>query len=139
MKQEEVDKHVMQMDKLSSIINAMEREIVKLKKQYEVAVEQRNRTGVELVDRNDELCILYEKSNILEETSKRGEAHIRVKQEEIRFLGLKIAEMHRRLSVLEKRVPSMPGLVQKCARPSKLGSRRKWRQQKDCAERARDA
>lgn len=30
----------------------------------QVVIESRNYTGVMLIDRNDELCILYEKSNI---------------------------------------------------------------------------
>ena len=40
---------------------------------YEVAVEERNYTGIQLIDRNDELCILYEKSNIQEQIMRNGE------------------------------------------------------------------
>ena len=40
---------------------------------YEHSVEQRNLTGVQLIDRNDELCILYERSNQQQETIKKGE------------------------------------------------------------------
>ena len=36
-------------------------------------MEQRNLTGVQLIDRNDELCILYERSNQQQETIKKGE------------------------------------------------------------------
>ena len=42
----------------------MEKSMLKLRKQYEVAIESRNYTGITLIDRNDELCILYEKNNI---------------------------------------------------------------------------
>ena len=42
---------------MNSIINGMEKEMLQLKKQYEIAVEARNYTGVQLIDRNDELCI----------------------------------------------------------------------------------
>jgi hypothetical protein len=38
--------------------------VFRLKKMYEFAVEDRNYTGIQLIDRNDELCILYEKANI---------------------------------------------------------------------------
>lgn len=31
---------------------------------YEMACEHRNYMGIQLIDRNDELCILYEKANI---------------------------------------------------------------------------
>ena len=51
-------------DNLNSLINGIEKEMLKLKKHYEQAVEERNYTGIQLIDRNDELCILYEKSNM---------------------------------------------------------------------------
>jgi hypothetical protein len=69
-KQEQVEQQIVEIDKLNSIINIMEKEMLQLKKQYEVAVEARNFTGIQLIDRNDELCILYEKANIQEKTLK---------------------------------------------------------------------
>lgn len=41
--------------------------------EYEQACESRNYMGIQLIDRNDELCILYEKSNIQENILKNGE------------------------------------------------------------------
>lgn len=41
--------------------------------EYEGAVEDRNHTGIMLIDRNDELCILYEKANTQEEVMHKGE------------------------------------------------------------------
>lgn len=60
----------MEIDKLNSIINHIERDMLKLKRNYELGVELRNYYGVQLIDRNDELCIFYEKSNIQESTLK---------------------------------------------------------------------
>lgn len=40
--------------------------------EYEGAVEDRNHTGIMLIDRNDELCILYEKANTQEEVMRKG-------------------------------------------------------------------
>ncbi len=40
--------------------------------EYEGAVEDRNHTGIMLIDRNDELCILYEKANAQEEVMRKG-------------------------------------------------------------------
>jgi hypothetical protein len=34
------------------------------RKIYELAVKDRNKVGIMLIDRNDELCILYEKNNV---------------------------------------------------------------------------
>lgn len=58
----------MEIEKQNGVINALEREMLRLKAMYETAVEQRNFAGVQLIDRNDELCVLYEKSNIQETT-----------------------------------------------------------------------
>ena len=43
-----------------------------LLQEYEGAVEDRNHTGIMLIDRNDELCILYEKANTQEEVMRKG-------------------------------------------------------------------
>ena len=51
---------------------------------YEKAVEARNFAGIQLIDRNDELCILWEKSNIQEKLLKRGEDAMHSKDEEVR-------------------------------------------------------
>jgi hypothetical protein len=74
---------VAEIDKLNSIINAVERDMVRLKKQYEQAVEERNYTGIQLIDRNDELCILYEKSNIQEQILRNGELQLNSRDEEV--------------------------------------------------------
>lgn len=66
-----------------------------LTQDYESACEQRNQLGIQLIDRNDELCILYEKSNIHENILKNGEQEIREKEEEIRMLNLELKERQR--------------------------------------------
>ena len=54
--------------------------MLKLKRRYETAVEERNYTGIQLIDRNDELCILYEKSNMQQSVLKKGELTIRERE-----------------------------------------------------------
>lgn len=97
----------------NSIINGLERDMLRLKRQYEDAVERRNTTGVSLIDRNDELCILYEKSNLQEATLKRGEVSIRQREEDIRTLKLEMAELERQLVVARNKLPDMPDLAEK--------------------------
>lgn len=60
-------------DKLNLIISSLEKDMNTLTQDYESACEQRNQLGIQLIDRNDELCILYEKSNIHENILKNGE------------------------------------------------------------------
>ena len=49
---------------LEDIINKAEKDMVTARKRYGLAVKNRNTIGILLIDRNDELCILYEKCNV---------------------------------------------------------------------------
>jgi len=107
-KQKAVEGQIMAIDKLNSIINALEREMLALKKQYELAVETRNFAGIQLIDRNDELCILYEKSNIHEKTLGDGERELRTVGEEARALRIAIADVERQLHLARSKYPETP-------------------------------
>jgi chromosome segregation ATPase len=78
---------------------------------YEQACEHRNYMGIQLIDRNDELCILYEKSNIQENILKNGEEKIREKEEKIRMINLEMKERERQLKVVQKQIPEVPKLA----------------------------
>ncbi len=110
-KQEVVEQQIVEIDKLNSIINGLEREMLRLKARYVRAVETRNSTGVSLIDRNDELCILYEKVNLQEQTIKCGELGVRQKDEDIRMLKLQLCELQRQVIVSRKQLPQMPALA----------------------------
>lgn len=78
---------------------------------YEMACESRNYMGIQLIDRNDELCIYYEKCNIQENRLKEGEQAIRAKEEEIRMIGLEFKERQRQLEVVKAQIPEVPKLA----------------------------
>ena len=82
-------------DKLNLIINSLQKDMNNLIYEYEQACESRNYMGIQLIDRNDELCILYEKSNIQENILKNGEQKIREKEEKIRMINLELKERQR--------------------------------------------
>ena len=67
--------------------------------------------GIQLIDRNDELCILYEKSNIQENILKNGEQKIREKEEKIKMINLELKERQRQLTVVHKQIPDVPKLA----------------------------
>lgn len=95
-------------DKLNLIINSLQKEMNNLIFKYEMACESRNYMGIQLIDKNDELCILYEKSNIQENILKNGEQEIRQKEEEIRMINLELKERQRQLEVVKKQIPLVP-------------------------------
>merc|ERR1712061_912110 len=103
---ENVEQHVIEIDKLNSIINSIEREMGVLRIKYEQAEESRNFTGTQLIDRNDELCILWEKSNIQEKLLKKGEDAMLARAEEIRGLKIDLQEVQRQLRVVQGKIPA---------------------------------
>ncbi|KAF4020039.1 hypothetical protein G4228_012004 [Cervus hanglu yarkandensis] len=92
-------------DRLANMITMIEEEMVQLRKKYERAVQRRNESGVQLIEREEEVCIFYEKINIQEKMKLNGEIELHVLEEKIRFLKLKIAEKQRQIHVTRKSLP----------------------------------
>ena len=65
-------------------------------------------TGIQLIDRNDELCILYEKSNIQEQILRNGELQLNSRDEEVRVLQLELGKMEWLYGVTTKLLPLLP-------------------------------
>jgi len=101
-KQSTINQKIQESDKLNLIINSLQKEMNSLIFDYEQACEERNFMGIQLIDRNDELCILYEKSNIQENILKNGEQKIREKEEKIKMINLELKERQRQLQVVHK-------------------------------------
>jgi hypothetical protein len=72
------------------IILALQKDMQSLRLQYEEACENRNYTGIQLIDRNDELCILYEKSNIQENILRKSEVAVKNLEDDIRMILIEI-------------------------------------------------
>ena len=89
-KKEFVDQNINEIEKFNMIILSLEKEMLNLRKSYEQACESRNYTGIQLIDRNDELCILYEKANIQENILKNGEFEIKRLDDEIRMIKIEV-------------------------------------------------
>lgn len=106
--QSAVEKQILSIDKLNTIINGLEKGMMELKTEYESAVESRNYAGIQLIDRNDELVILYEKSNLHETTLGEGERRLATVQEEIRGLRITVRELERSLHLARGRFPETP-------------------------------
>ncbi|KAJ3218441.1 hypothetical protein HDU67_005537 [Dinochytrium kinnereticum] len=90
---------------LNTLINAAEEDMVHLKHRYEAAVKERNSVGIHLLDRNDELCILYERLNVQTNIMRKGETELQAREEEIRKLKLISAEVKRQVELGKKAKP----------------------------------
>lgn len=106
-KQSTVEQQIQEIDKLNMVINSLEKEMLNLKVKYEQSVEQRNVTGVQLIDRNDELCILYERSNQQQEALRKGAIETIKKEEELRLIRLQTKELTSRYVMAKTRLPQV--------------------------------
>jgi len=95
-----IQKQILSINKLSSIIDGLDHDMSKLTKQYEAAVELRNFTGIQLMERNDELVVLYEKNNMYEKSLHTGEKSLHSINEEIRGLTFALQELDRQLQLV---------------------------------------
>ena len=55
--------------------------------------------GLQLIERNDELCILYERANVQEATLKKGHINLTSREAERRMLKLELKEANRQIEV----------------------------------------
>jgi len=113
--------------KLNHIITEADSERLRQQKEYEVVLSERDILGTQLIRRNDELALLYEKIKIQQSTLAKGEAQYRERLEDIRLLKIKIADLRRELRVLRKSTSSIDTYRQEILRLQKelLGERTK--------------
>jgi len=113
--QDEIGENNNEIAKLNTVITLTEDEMLDLKSQYENRVQERNFTGIQLIDRNDELCILYEKSNIQENIIKNGEVELRKRKKETDLLTVELENVQRGLTVLYKQLPDLKAYLKEKA------------------------
>lgn len=109
-RRDQIHQHLSRLETLNSHINSAEEAMMSLKLRYENAVKDRNSIGIYLLDRNDELCILYERLNFQKEIASRGEAALVEREEEIRKLTIIGAELDRKIELEKKNLPIIKSL-----------------------------
>ena len=107
VKQTSVEHHIQEIDRLNVVINSIEKQMLAMRSTYDRAVEERNSMGSQLIDKNDELCRLYEVSNGLQQSIGEGEVRMKKKNEDHRLLRLKTEELKRQHTVARSRVPEI--------------------------------
>ena len=73
-------------------------------------ISERDILGTQLVRRNDELALLYEKIKIQHSTLGKGELQYRQRLEDIRLLKLEIKKLRREKNILNKNVANVDDL-----------------------------
>jgi hypothetical protein len=69
-----------------------------------------------LIDRNDELCVLYERQALQQGVLHRGTQEIAAREDELRMLRLHVAEVQRSIQVAQGVAPQEEAADAKIAR-----------------------
>lgn len=96
----------MDIDKLQNIIKGIDMEMTRIRGAFKVAAKKRNRTGIAVVHRNDEMCILHEKKSILEEILQKGTKKIQELETELKKAEVELASASSQVKGTEKNLPS---------------------------------
>merc|ERR1712139_316312 len=96
--------------KLESTIQEAEQEKQSQQKEYEGVISERDILGTQLIRRNDELALLYEKIKIQQSTLQKGEIQYKERLDEIRSLKGKIAQLKLELQLLTSSVSNIDSL-----------------------------
>ncbi len=109
-KEERIKAFINEIGKLQFIIRESEGQRRKLKEEYETVIGERDILGTQLIRKNDELALLYEKIKIQQSTLAKGEAQYMERLNDIEILRNKLRDQYRALKIANKQADSIPEL-----------------------------
>lgn len=98
-----LEKQHQEIGKLTRCIASMDEDALRQRKEYDQIINERDILGTQLIRRNDELALLYEKLKILKSTLTKGEYQYNERLEDIKALRLKIADDEREMAIIRRR------------------------------------
>lgn len=108
--QNELEQMSKEVKNLNDLIRDADEERKRQQKDLQQVVSERDILGTQLVRRNDELALLYEKIKIQQSTLAKGEIQYRQRLQDIRLLKLEIKKLRREKAILLKNVSSIDDL-----------------------------
>lgn len=105
-----IDKQKAEVGKLTSIIGKLEEDAVQQRKEYDQVINERDILGTQLIRRNDEIALLYEKIKIQQSTLHKGEAQFNDRIQEIRLMKIEVQDQRRKLKIASDRAAQVPNL-----------------------------
>ncbi|KAM9847002.1 cilia- and flagella-associated protein 58 [Aulostomus maculatus] len=101
-----VESQKAEQQKLQKTISDGDAEQLRLRKQLEQVVRERDNLGKQLLHRNDERALLYEKIRIQQSILSKGDFQYNQRLEDICLLKLEIKRLQRKKNILDKTVPN---------------------------------
>ncbi|XP_070700110.1 cilia- and flagella-associated protein 58 [Pempheris klunzingeri] len=105
-----VDSQKAEQQKLQKIIADADAEQVQQTKQLEQVIRERDNLGKQLLRRNDERTLLYEKIRIQQSILGKGDFHYSQRMEDVRLLKLELKKLRRKKSIMDKTIPNTEDL-----------------------------
>ncbi|XP_062373924.1 coiled-coil domain-containing protein 146 [Sardina pilchardus] len=99
------DEQKLSIARLTHLINTHEQQLLHMRKTYDHAVQARNERGVQLLEREEEMCIFYEKVNVQEGVLREGNLELQVLEEEFRGCQMSIKEENRLIGLTRNLLP----------------------------------
>merc|ERR1711865_867833 len=90
--------------KQENINRMLENDIREQKNRYDVIMNERDMLGTQLVRRNDEIALLYEKIKIMNSTLDKGKSQYKDRLFDIKVLRDKVNDLKRELNILRRNV-----------------------------------
>lgn len=95
---------------LGTAIRKLDDSAVLQRREHEQIINERDILGTQLIRRNDELALLYEKIKILQSTLRRGELQYTARLDDIRLMTIKIRDLQRQLTIARSGQSNIEGL-----------------------------
>eukprot|EP00708_Paratrimastix_pyriformis_P002113 GAFH01000852.1.p1 GENE.GAFH01000852.1~~GAFH01000852.1.p1 ORF type:complete len:847 (-),score=445.13 GAFH01000852.1:38-2329(-) len=96
--------------KLGGIISKAEDQIKRQREDYRAVMNERDILGSQLIRRNDELALLYEKIKIQQSTLSKGEVQYSERLQDIRILKTQISDLRKHVHILQGRAGTIDTL-----------------------------
>lgn len=109
-KDENIKEFDNEIDKLKFIIGESKNQETKLEEQFKMIVSERNILGTQLIRRNEELNLLYEKIKTQQSTLEKGERQYKDKLMTIEILKETMRDLMKKLKFFKRKVLEIPDL-----------------------------
>ena len=105
--QRQIDHQVTETGRMNSILQKIEDLINNQQNRYTIQADDCANIQRMLIDKQDELCIVYEQYNRHEEVMRYGEQILKEKEEELRLLNIQLNDFARKIDIFQRKIPQL--------------------------------
>jgi chromosome segregation ATPase len=103
---DKVEQNICSIETLQANIENQEQVLSGMNDRFESALTARNTNASQLIERNDELCLLYERYNLHDQILKKAEFEMQNRESEISHLKVQRAALQREIEIIRRSINS---------------------------------